>query len=132
MDNIEKQLKNYLAEERKDVPEPLVARAKALMPGRPGVPCPHCGKPITPFKKPLRSQRLWNALWLALAAGSFALSFAFPGYFVQCVAAGFLFGVKWIVDQKAAKTQILIYKALQEEGSKEASSRDLHRSSSPL
>ncbi|MGH7197617.1 MAG: hypothetical protein ACREH5_02605 [Candidatus Omnitrophota bacterium] len=132
MDNIEKHIKNYLAGERKEVPPFLVEKAKALMPGRPGVACPHCGKPITPFKKPIRNQTLWNALWLILAAGSFALSFLFPGYFVQCVALAFLFGVKWIVDQRAAKTQVLIYKALQEEVSKEPAARDLHRSSSHL
>ena len=132
MDNIEKFIKNYLAEERKEPPRAAVERAKALMTGRPGAACPHCGKPITPFKRPLQNQRLWNALWLLLAAGSFALSFVFRGYFIQWIALAVLFGVKWIVDQKAAKTQVLIYKALQEKDPKEPSPRDLHRSSTPL
>ena len=132
MDNLEKHIHNYLSEEKKEVPRSLVKKAKALRPGRPGIACPHCGKPITPFKKPIQSQRFWNALWLLLAAASFALSFSIPRYFVQCVALAVLFGVKWIVDQKAAKTQVLIYKALQDKDSQEPSPRDLHRSSTPL
>jgi hypothetical protein len=132
MDKLEGHFKRYLSEERKEVPRPLVDKAKALMPAGAAVSCPHCGKPITPFKKPIGRQRLWNALWLGLAAGSFALSFVFPGTFVQWVALSVLFGVKWIVDQRAARTQVLIYKALQEETPKERASRDLHRSSTHL
>ena len=132
MDPIEKLIKDHLAEERKEPPRSAVERAKALMPGRPGAACPHCGKAITPFKRPLQNQRLWNALWLGLAAGSFALSFVFPRYFIQWVALSVLFGVKWIVDQRAARAQILIYKALQAEEKEKPAGRDLHRSSTPL
>lgn len=108
------------------VPAEFVARAKSLMPGRTAA-CPHCGKPITPFKKPPARQRWLNALWLAGMTVSFALSFVFPARFYQCLAAALLFGIKWIVDQKATRTQILIYKAL-EDGEKS----HLHRGDSRL
>jgi len=108
-------------------PAASVQRAQSFMGQTPTLKCPHCGKPITPFKQPLKRQWLWNGLWLALAILSFALSFFIPRYFYQCLVAAFLFGVQWIVGQRAQKTQILIYKALQQE-----ERESLHRLSSHL
>lgn len=98
-----------------EVPRALVARAKGLVkPVSKGASsCPHCGKAITPFKGPLAAQKLKNAAWLVGAVVSFGLSFKYPHYFVQFLVVTLLFGVKFIVDQKATKTQILIYKALE-------------------
>jgi hypothetical protein len=137
MDKIDDALRDYYKERKERVAPPeFVTRAKGLVPQRVtgSGECPHCGKPITPFKKPLAQQRILNGIWLVLAAVSFLLSFAFPGYFVQCVAASLLFGVKWAVDSKNTRTQILIYKALREEGEAGGSSRikDLHRHSTHL
>ena len=41
--------------EKQDVPADWIAGAKALQTGRKNVACPHCGKSVTAFKKPLRS-----------------------------------------------------------------------------
>lgn len=99
--------------ENEKVPKALLDRAKGLMKQtNVAGSCPHCGKPITPFKKPLWSQRWKNILWLALGAGSFALSFVVHAYFYQFLTATLFFGFKWIVEQRATKTQIMIYKAL--------------------
>lgn len=100
----------------------LLDRAKGLM--QPKIltgTCPHCGKAITPFKKPLASQRWTNRLWLALGAASFALSFMIHPFFYQFLAAALLFGFKGILDQRATKTQIMIYKALSNETGEEHS-----------
>ena len=108
-------------------PAVAVRRAQGLMGQTTTLKCPHCGKPITPFKQPFKRQWLWNGLWLMLAILSFSLSFFVPRYFFQCLAAALLFGIKWIVEHRAQKTKILIYKALQRE-----EYQSLHRISSHL
>ena len=116
MDKTDAYIKEYLSGVTNEkVPTALLNRVKKFKLQGPGPLCPHCGKPITSFKKPLAGQRLWNIAWASSAALSFLLSFLFHRYFFQFVALTVLFGVKWIVDQRATKTQILIYKALQEE-----------------
>ncbi|MBI4352560.1 MAG: hypothetical protein HY593_01410 [Candidatus Omnitrophica bacterium] len=97
-----------------EAPREAVQKAKALFPEGQRLGCPHCGKAITPFKKPLSRQRGFNVLWLGLGIVSFTLSFVFPRYFLQFLVLTCLFGVKWIVDQRVTKTQIMVYKALQE------------------
>ena len=82
------------------VPPAVLDRAKSL------------GSGISGRRKP--PQRPYWMVWLLLAIAAFAGSFLVPGRYVQFVAAGVLFGVKAIVDQKAAKTQIFIYKALED------------------
>jgi len=112
------------------VPGEAVAKAKALVKDKAVVSCPHCGKPITPFKSPAKTQLFWSALWFSSACLSFALSFIFRGYFLQFLVLAALFGVKGILDQKAVKTQILIYKALKEQDTPD--SKDLHETHSRL
>jgi hypothetical protein len=103
------------------VPSDLVENAKALMkdPAR-TAPCPHCGKSITPFKRSAKTQKWTNLLWLLLMAGSFALSFIFRKYFMQFLVVTALAGVKWIVEMRASKTQIMIYRALSDDAGKPA------------
>lgn len=125
-------LSDEVTAEGQKVPYETIQRAKSLMGEKAKLTCPHCGKPITPFKKPAQKQLFWNTVWLSLGVIAFALSFVFRQYFLQFLALTLLFGVKWIVDQKAAKTQILIYKALKEEEHGANHSRDLHRTSSRL
>ena len=130
MDNSDVNIKEYL-EWNKSLPKApadLIDKAKRLMPSSPKLACPHCGKPITPFKKPLSSQRWKNIFWLVSAAASFAMSFAMHRFFYQFLAATLLFGFKWIVEQRATKTQIMIYKAL----SDNPEHQRLHRHSSRL
>lgn len=131
-------LGNLKEAEHESVPETLIQKAKALRsassataPSERSLKCPHCGKGITPFKRMLSHQKLLNTLWFLGAVGAFLLSFAFPRYFIQCVALSVLFGIKWIVDQRASKTQILVYKALAESSEKAESSR-LHEHKSHL
>ena len=116
MDPADSYIKEYLSQvKNEEVPKRLLDRVKKFKPHASGPSCPHCGGAITPFKKPLAMQRFWNLIWISAAAVSFALSFIFPRYFFQLVALTVLSGVKWIVDQRATRTQILIYKALLED-----------------
>lgn len=112
------------------VPPGALRKAKKLL-SEGGISCPHCGKPITPFKKPRSKQRLWNLLWLCLAIGTFSTSFVFRHYFFQWLVLALFFGFKWILEQRTSRTQVLIYKALREE---EGAGRlkDLHKTSSQL
>ncbi len=113
------------------VPAASLERAKALMPAGPALSCPHCGKAVTPFKKPLSAQARLNFIWLVLASAAFVASFFYPRYFLQCLTLALVFGVKWIFDARALKTQIMIYKALQEDQAPAHSSR-LHNPSGHL
>ncbi len=113
------------------VPAGLVGRAQGLMKeSRPSGACPHCGKPITPFKRPPRTQKWKAAGWFLLAAVAFALSFEFSSRFMQFLVIALLAGIKGIVDLRTMKTQILIYKALSD-GEAPQEGR-LHRHSSRL
>ena len=128
MADIDKELTEYLAKasksrqiyersseaESQKVPVALIRKAKDLMNLSRQFVCPHCGKAITPFKKPISKQFLWNGVWLGGAVITFMLSFLFRRFFLQFLVVALLFGVKWIVDQKAMRTQVLIYKALKE------------------
>ncbi len=96
-------------------PSSWVEDAKNLFTGGSSVKCPHCGKSITPFKKPVQNQKMYNFLWITLSLLAFLSSFVFHRYFLQCLAVALFFGIKWIIDQRATKTQILIYKALKGE-----------------
>lgn len=115
-----------------EVPENAVRKAKALAKGMtPATTCPHCGKGIRVSKAPL-NQRLWmSILWFALAAVSFGASFVFKRYFMQCLALMLFFGFKWVMDLRQAKTQILVYKALQASG-EDSKHSHLHRHERPL
>ncbi len=111
-------LSSKSSQEDMAVPEEWVERAKNLMKKNQAqnkARCPHCGGAITPFKKPLGSQRFLIVLWSALALTAFTLSFVIRHYFVQWTALALVFAVKAMIDQRSAKTQILIYKALSEE-----------------
>ena len=126
MDPIDSKIKNYLADsENENVPQDLLAKAKAIFPGRAErLSCPHCGKGITPFKDPLTKQKRKNALWMFLAVASFGGSFLAPRYFFQFLAAFLFFSFRWIVDQRATKTQIFVYKTLTDRESTQAQGRD--------
>lgn len=131
MDDLDRLIKKGVEDsaDAEVVPPQALQRAKDLMRG--GVACPHCGKGITPFKKPYPQQKLMNGLWLILACGVFGLSFVFPRYFMQFLVLTVLFGFKWILEQRSAKSQILIYKALRE-GEESPRLKDLHRTHSGL
>ena len=121
---------NERESEKETVPADWVQQAKDLALKNYMVRCPYCAKPITPFKKPLKTQNLYNLLWLALSAAAFLFSFAYRRYFFQCLALALFFGIKWAVDQKSTKTQILIYKSLKDDVG--GHSRDLHNTKSHL
>ena len=113
------EMKQLMQEEmpREEAPPALVSKAKRLMASsRQSASCPHCGKTITPFKRSLQSQKWSNLFWLVLMAAAFALSFVVRRYFMQFLAVSLIAGVKWAVEMRASKTQIMIYKALSDEG----------------
>ncbi len=112
------------------VPKDLLARVRSRIPASGSVLCPHCQKPFTPFKKPLARQRLLNVLWAAAGISFFFVSFLDRGHFVQWSALGALCLMKWIVDSKNTKTQILVYKALSESAADKT--LHLHRTESHL
>lgn len=116
--------------EREEVPAELISRVRAAAPRSGAVACPHCRGAITPFKRPLGRQKLYLALWLAAGAVFFGVSFLVPRYFVQWTVLGALCLVKCIVDAKAVRTQIIVYKALSE--ASEAKTRHLHPTDTPL
>jgi hypothetical protein len=114
-DRLDDGIREYLGRTRQ-LPAGLEQKAKDLVPGKGAkcAPCPHCGKPITPFKKgPSPAEAWW---WLAASGVALAVSFMVPRYFMQFLAVMLLCGIKAIVELRARKTQILIYKALQDEG----------------
>ena len=102
------------APEAKDIPAEWIRSAKNLSAPKKDISCPHCGKGISAFKKPLSSQKIANLCLLLLTISAFVLSFVFKRYFFQFLVLTLLFGFKWIIDQKNAKTQILVYKAITE------------------
>lgn len=109
------EMKRAMEEEilENEIPAGLAKKAKGLMKGSAQTAlCPHCGKAITPFKRPIARQKWINLFWLLMMAGSFALSFVFPRYFMQFLAVTVLAGVQWAVEMRASKTQIMIYRAL--------------------
>ncbi|MBI4432959.1 MAG: hypothetical protein HY592_05730 [Candidatus Omnitrophica bacterium] len=70
------------------------------------------------FKEPKKTAvcpKWLHRLYAAGMVAAFLGSFLLPRYFLQFLALAVLLGIKWIVDERAARTQILIYKALQEE-----------------
>ena len=143
-DTLDKQIEGYLTRqraedilreepesERERVPSELVQKAKRLFTDRLQIACPHCRRMITPLKKSSGSQKMLNFLWFALAALSFSGSFLFKRYFLQSLVLAALFGIKFIVDSKATKTQIMIYKSLQEDR-QENRIKDLQKTTSRL
>ena len=86
------------AESSITVPDSLLSKAKALQVSRKAAP-----------------QNLLIVLWLILAIVSFGLSFVFKRYFFQCLAVALFFGFKWALDLRAAKTKIMMYRALDKE-----------------
>ena len=68
-----------------------LAKAKAIA-ARPG--------------KPRRNVR--KRLWLLATIIAFATSFVFPRYFLQCLVATILLGVKWIMESENMRTIILV------------------------
>jgi hypothetical protein len=117
-------------ETNKAAPVSWVKKAKRLW-RAPKAACPHCGKTITALKKPLGLQAKWLLVYATGFCVSFALSFVVPRYFMQCLLLAAIFAFKAIVDLKAVRTQILVYKALADTPGS-GHSRDLHNHSAHL
>lgn len=47
-------------------------------------------------------------LWLLAALAAFIMSFVFPRYFLQCLVATILLGIKWIAESEKMRTLILV------------------------
>lgn len=70
--------------------------------------------------------RAFENLWLAASVVLLALSFAFPGYFLQFLVGASLAGIKWIVDSKTTRTLIMVHDAWKR-GDKEKAEEILSR-----
>jgi len=58
---------------------------------------------------PAKARRnIRRRLWLVAAIVAFAASFVFPRYFLQCLVATILLGVKWIMESENMRTMILV------------------------
>ena len=117
--------------EKESVPAEWLKKAQGAVLKGSDIHCPHCGKTITPFKKPVTRQNFYNLLWLLTSIAAFLASFYFHRYFYQCLALALFAGIKWVFDRRATRTQILIYKALKDEHDP-VRSKDLHNHSSHL
>ncbi len=126
-----RRLEEMAEAEAERVPSKALRKARQAFPsGRPGpASCPHCGKPVTPFRKSPGRQKLAVVLWAVVAVAAFALSFVFPRYFMQCLLVSALAGFKGLLEGRVFKTQVLIYKALRDG---EGDAQHLHRLSSHL
>lgn len=104
--------------DRTDVPADWMRRAKALSTGAPdGLECPHCHRQISAAQSAVLRRRKWlTYAWLGGCLLSFAASFWVPRYFVQWTVLAALLGLKWILDARTVRSQVLIYRALQEGG----------------
>jgi|GEM_PF-625911 len=47
-------------------------------------------------------------IWLLATIGAFGLSFVFPRYFLQCLTATIILGIKWIAESENMRTLILV------------------------
>lgn len=91
--------------------------------------CPACGRPKA-APAPPAARRWIDAAWLAASAAAFTASFAVPRYFQQCLALAVLCGIKWIVNRRQTRTQILIARSLEPDSGRDAG--HLHHRSSRL
>ena len=83
------------------VPEELVQRAQGLMPPGQAPRRPRAGR--------------WRYAWLIGAISAFLISFIVPRYFLQFSTLTIVLAAKWIVEERQAKTRILVYQALGKE-----------------
>lgn len=100
------------------VPVDWTRRAQALAAAAPdGLECPHCHRQISAARGAVLKRRKWMTYaWLGGCLLSFAASFWVPRYFVQWTVLAALLGLKWILDVRAVRSQVLIYRALREGG----------------
>ncbi len=70
-------------------------------------------KKIVTAKASKPKKRHLYPIWYGVAAVSFCLSFLMPRYYMQFLVLATLAGIKAISDQRQAKMQILIYRALE-------------------
>lgn len=109
-----------------DVPLEWTRRAQALATGLThGLECPHCHRQISAAHGAVLNRRRWAAYaWLGACALSFAASFCVPRYFVQWTVLAALLGLKWMLDARTVRSQVLIYRALQERSVPAGESKD--------
>ena len=50
----------------------------------------------------------YKNLWLLATIIAFLISFLFPRYFLQCLVAAILLGIKWIMESENMRTLILV------------------------
>lgn len=100
------------------VPADWTLKARALAAGTSqGLECPHCHRQISAAQGTVLKRRKWMTyVWLGACLLSFAASLWVPRYFVQWTVLAALLGLKWILDARTVRSQILIYRALSEGG----------------
>jgi hypothetical protein len=96
----------YEASRQKDfapMPKNLASRAKTLFPASQG------GKKDKPKTK--------EKLFLAATIFCFILSFLIPRYFMQCLAAGLILGIRWALESEGGRTLIMVLGSLRKHSS---------------
>lgn len=64
--------------------------------------------PAVPSKNVIKKPRKNTNLWLIAAIIAFIASFVFKRYFLQCLVATILLGIKWIAESENMRTLILV------------------------
>lgn len=84
---------------------------------------------LNSVKKPSKASKSasWAVFYYSLSGISFILSFLVHRYYMQFLVLALLFGLKAILDQRAHRTQVLVYKALQNQGEVKNSQREKNR-----
>jgi hypothetical protein len=109
-------LKNQGEAEGEKVPERWIDRAR---------------HPRVPFQKTSAAQKKRLGIYLVCSVVFFLASFLVRRYFVQCLVLSLLSGILWVVERRAFKTQVLIYKSLAENSDSESSDKSQRQTSSP-
>ena len=78
----------------RQAPQPAIERTKEMLSKQTKLP-------------PIKHGKYRN-LWLLATIIAFLTSFLFPRYFLQCLVATILLGIKWIMESENMRTLILV------------------------
>jgi len=83
----------YQQEKLPDMPQTIIERTKYML-----------SKQIKPQ---IKHGKIKN-MWLLATIIAFVMSFMIPRYFIQCLVATILLGIKWILESENMRTLILV------------------------
>lgn len=111
MENAEKHIsncKNCLEKISLALKADALFKKDKLAPARQGVVCKAEQIASKNSGFPANRRRKKRNLWFLAAIIAFSLSFIIPKYFLQCLTASILLGIKWIIESENMRTLILV------------------------